>query len=179
MVSNSQPSISIFRMSMWVWPEKILMIVVNVKSNSKKGDLREMDAPFFRISDSRVNMGGSSWGLSEPANPTALKCVRWARLKGISGPKDLTLKSYPQIWQWSVLARISASNDDSRLIPVILDVRFWVTLTNKQQRTEGIDDTIWLLCNTGDTAHPFTTISKSPETFNLVWAVECGREKVP
>ena len=109
---------------MWVWPEKILMIVVNVKSNSKKGDLREMDAPFFRISDSRVNMGGSSWGLSEPANPTALKCVRWARLKGISGPKDLTLKSYPQIWQWSVLARISASNDDSRLIPVILDVRF-------------------------------------------------------
>jgi len=68
-------------------------------------------------------MGGSSLGLSEPASPTALKCVRWARLKGISGPKDLTLKSYPQIWQWLVLARISASNDDSRLMPVVLDVR--------------------------------------------------------
>ena len=41
MVSNSQPSISIFRMSMWVWPEKILMIVVRqLKKKRSTGDGR-------------------------------------------------------------------------------------------------------------------------------------------
>jgi len=45
--------------------------------------------------------------------------------------------------------------------------------------TEGIDDTVWLLCDARDAAYPFTTVAKGTEALDIVWAVECGREEVP
>jgi hypothetical protein len=41
-VSNSQPSISIFRMSMWVWPEKKFMMIEATSKAIQKRDVWEL-----------------------------------------------------------------------------------------------------------------------------------------
>lgn len=45
--------------------------------------------------------------------------------------------------------------------------------------SKGIDDAIWFLLHTRDTTNPFPAVSKSPESLNLVWAIERCWEVVP
>jgi len=45
--------------------------------------------------------------------------------------------------------------------------------------TKGINDAIRFLLQTRDTTNPFPTVSKSPESLNLVWAIERCWEEVP
>ena len=45
--------------------------------------------------------------------------------------------------------------------------------------TEGVDDTVGLLCNARETTGPLSSITEVAYTFDLVWAVERGREEVP
>ena len=88
MVSNSQDSMSILRMSMCVWPTKTM--TTRTFKKTVKSCL-----PFIFMMLSSVYMGCSSSGscLSEPESPKALKWVRCCNDFVISGPKDPTLKS--------------------------------------------------------------------------------------